>query len=195
MAKEVYAASRAAWRGWLIRNHARLDNVWLVYTRETAGGKLTYADIVEEALCFGWIDSIAGSVDARRTKLYMSKRKPTSGWAKSNKERVARLRAAGLMTPAGLRVVEAAKLSGAWTRLDAAENLQMPGDLRKALAAAPDARRHFDNFPPGSKKIIYQWILQAKRPETRAKRVAETVTMAKKNLRANHYRQPNQRKP
>jgi uncharacterized protein YdeI (YjbR/CyaY-like superfamily) len=99
------------------------------------------------------------------------------------------------MTPAGLRVVEAAKLSGAWTRLDAAENLEMPDDLRKALLAAPDAHRNFDNFPSSSKKIIYHWVAQAKRPETREKRVAETIAMAKKNLRANHYRQPKVRKP
>jgi uncharacterized protein YdeI (YjbR/CyaY-like superfamily) len=186
----VHPKTRADWRAWLEKHHASATGVWLVYYRkETGKARVSWDDAVDEALCFGWIDSVQRRLDAERTMLRFSPRKPRSGWSKINKTRVSRLIANGLMAPAGLAKIKAAKRDGSWRVLDTVERLEMPPDLAKALAANTEARRHFDAFPPSSKKIILTWIASAKRPETRAKRVAETVRQAAKNLKANHYRQ------
>ena len=182
-----HAKDRPAWRAWLERNHARLPRVWLVsYRKGTGVGNVTYEEAVEEALAFGWIDSQARTFDARRRGQLFSQRRPGSAWAATNKARVARLLAAGLMTPAGLAKVEAAKRDGSWTVLDGVEALEVPGDLARALAGNAAARRHFDAFPPSSRKIILFWIASAKKPETRSARVAETARLAARNVRANH---------
>ena len=186
----VHPKTRAEWRAWLERNHASAKGAWFVYYRKGTGKpQVSVSAAVEEALCFGWIDSVQRRLDAERTMLRFSPRKPKSGWSKVNKERIARLIASGVMTPAGLEKVEAAKRDGSWSALDAVERLEIPPDLEKALAANPKAKRHFDAFPQSSRKIILTWITHAKRPDTRAKRVAETVRQAAKNLKANHYRQ------
>lgn len=187
----VECASRAAWRRWLMRHHATSKGVWLITYKKAEGGKhIPYDDIVEEALCFGWVDSLPRKLDAARTMLYVSPRKPKSGWAKPNKLRVERLIKVGLMMPAGLAAIETAKSNGAWTLLDEAEAYVMPPDLATALKGNAAASRHFDAFPPGVKKAIYQWIVQARKPETRATRIANTVALAAGNIRANHPRQP-----
>jgi uncharacterized protein YdeI (YjbR/CyaY-like superfamily) len=128
--------SRAAWRAWLEANHDRVAGVWFVsWRRRTGRPTVSYEDAVEEALCFGWIDSVSSRVDDERGMLRFSPRRPGSIWARSNKERIARLEVAGLMTEAGRRVVETAKADGSWTVLDAAEDLVVPDDLAAALAA------------------------------------------------------------
>jgi uncharacterized protein YdeI (YjbR/CyaY-like superfamily) len=186
----VECLTRAEWRAWLAANHATSSGVWLVYRKKSCGGLLSYDEQVEEALCFGWVDSVPGKLDTERTMLYHSPRKAGSGWAKTNKARVEKLLAAGLMTPAGQAKIDSAKADGSWTLLDAIEAMEMPPDLAKALKANPTAKGHFDAFPPGVRKGIFQWIVLAKRPDTRAKRVAETVTLAAQNVRANQYRKP-----
>ena len=187
----VHCQTRAEWRAWLAEHHATTSGVWLVTFKKASGQPApTYDDIVEEALCFGWVDSRPGKLDAARTMLYFSPRKPKSGWAKPNKIRVEKLIAAGLMTPAGLAAIDAAKKNGAWTLLDEVEAMTMPPDLAKALKTNPTAKKHFDAFPPSVRKAIFQWVILAKRPETRARRVAETVAQAVKNVRANQPRQP-----
>lgn len=115
-------------------------------------------------------------------------RTPRSGWSKPNKERVERLISAGLMHPAGLAKIEAAKRDGSWTALDAIERLEIPPDLAVALDRFPDARRHFEGFPPSARRGILEWISTARRPETRARRVEETATLADRNERANQWR-------
>ena len=190
---EVIARTRAEWRAWLAKHHAQPGSVWLVYPKKTAKGSgfadLDYAAIVEEALCFGWVDSVPRQRDDGFGMLRISPRKAGSAWSKVNKARVARLVKDGRMKPAGLAKVEAAKRDGSWTALDAVEALEMPDDLSRALRRNATARRHFEAFPPGSRKIILTWIASAKKPETRAARVAETVRLAAENRRANHYRQ------
>jgi uncharacterized protein YdeI (YjbR/CyaY-like superfamily) len=188
---QVTFASRAAWRSWLAEHHADEPGVWAV-TYKQASGKpyVPYGDLRDEALCFGWIDSLRRSVDDERTRLLMTPRKPKSGWSKVNKARIEELRAAGLMTPAGEAAIETAKANGAWTKLDEVEQGIEPDDLRAALDADPDARRHWDAFPRSAKRGILEWISNAKRPETREKRVRETATLAAENVRANHPRQP-----
>jgi uncharacterized protein YdeI (YjbR/CyaY-like superfamily) len=185
-----YPPDRAAWRRWLADNHDKALGVWVIrYKAHSNQPTITYDELVEEALCFGWIDSLPRKLDNERHMLMVTPRKPKSVWSKINKERVERLIEQQLMTPIGLAKIEAAKADGSWSALDEVEALTMPHDLRDALAANVDAQRHFDAFPPGSQKIILQWIASAKKPETRAKRIAETVRLATQNIKANHYRQ------
>ena len=122
----VQPADRAAWRGWLEANHTTSTGVWLAYFRKGRGPRVDYPEGVEEALCFGWIDSVAGKLDEDRTLLWYSPRRPASGWARPNKERVVRLIGEGLMTPAGLAAIDEAKRRGTWTLLDDVEDLIVP---------------------------------------------------------------------
>ena len=183
--------TREQWRAWLADNHATAEGVWLV-TFKKASGKphLPYDDIVEEALAHGWVDSQPRKLDDERSQLLVTPRKAASNWSAANKRRIDRLSRAGLMTPAGEAAVEAAKANGAWTALDAVERLEEPGDLRTALDATPSAREHWDAFPPSARRGILEWIGNAKRAETRAKRIDETARLAGENVRANQWRQP-----
>jgi uncharacterized protein YdeI (YjbR/CyaY-like superfamily) len=182
----VEPADRDGWRAWLEANHATARGVWLVSFRPSTGrAAFEYEAAVEEALCFGWIDSKGGRVDDQRTKLYFAPRNPGSGWARPNKERVERLMAAGRMAPAGIQTVETAKANGSWTLLDAVERLEVPADLGAALADRPPARANWDAFPPSARKTLLTWIVTAKRDETRARRVQEIAAAAQRNERAN----------
>ena len=187
----VVIRSRAAWRRWLTQHHAGSGPIWLVtYKRSTGSSYVPYGDVVDEALCFGWVDSLPRTLDDERTMRLLSPRKPGSPWSQINKRRVAALIAQGRMTPAGLAVVDAAKRDGSWSSYDAVESLSVPDDLAAALRRSPQARGYFEAFPPSTKKAIFWWIASAKTDATRAKRVAETVRLATRNIRANQYRQP-----
>lgn len=186
----VHPATRDDWRAWLERNHTRTEGVWLVSYKKSAGKPtVDYEAAVEEALCFGWIDSKGGKVDDERTMLWMAPRKPRSGWSRPNKERVERLMADGRMAAPGLEKIEAAKADGSWTVLDSSEAMEIPPDLEAAFAAYPDAARNFGAFPPSARKGILQWIGSAKKPETRAARIADTARLANENIRANQWRE------
>lgn len=185
----VLAETRAGWRAWLEANHTQTEGVWLVtYKKATAKPYLSYDEMVSEALAFGWIDSVPRKLDDARTMLYFAPRKAGSGWSKPNKERVERLLATGQMTAAGLAKVETAKRDGSWAALDGVERLELPGDLIAALRQNADAEANFGAFPRSVKRGILEWILNAKRPETRAKRILETAALAAKNDRANQWR-------
>ena len=183
------AETRAAWRHWLTQHHRHTAGIWLVTFKKTRGQPhLPYGEAVEEGLCFGWVDSKPGKVDAQRSKLWFAPRKPGTGWSKLNKERVARLIADGRMHASGLAKVHAAQADGAWTKLDAVEALEIPADLAAALARHAPATTHFAAFPRSVKRGILEWIMQAKQPATRAKRITETATLAARNERANQWR-------
>jgi len=185
----IHPPTLADWRAWLAANHTRAEGVWLITYKKAAGKPtLSYEASVEEALCFGWVDSKGGKLDEERTMLYFAPRKTGSGWSRPNKERVARLIAAGRMAPAGLAKIEAAKADGSWTLLDAVENLEVPDDLAAEFDKYPDARAHFDAFPRSARRGILEWIVQAKTSLTRAKRIAETARLAQENVRANQWR-------
>jgi uncharacterized protein YdeI (YjbR/CyaY-like superfamily) len=170
--ERVHPETVQRWRDWLAENHGRAGGVWLVsWKSQTKRPRLTYEESVEEALAFGWVDSKALSLDDERTMLWFAPRKATSGWSRPNKERVARLEADGRMTDAGRRVIEAARANGSWTLLDAVEDLIVPDDLAAALDAHA-ARAAWDEFPRSVRRAALEWIVQARRPETRAKRVA-----------------------
>jgi uncharacterized protein YdeI (YjbR/CyaY-like superfamily) len=173
---------RAAWRAWLETNHSTSGGVWLVMKRREA--RLgTYEAAVEEALCFGWIDSTAGRVDEERGKLYFAPRKSNSGWAATNKARLERLMAAGRMAPAGLAAIERAKANGSWTMLDSVERLEVPPDLAAALDARGPAAANFAAWPPSVRKQALGTIAQARRPETRLVRIRKVVDAAERNVR------------
>lgn len=185
----VHPLTRAEWRAWLEQHHGRADGVWLVsYKQATGKPRVTYDEAVEEALCFGWVDSKGNKLDEERSLLWFAPRKRGSGWSRPNKERVERLIAAGLMTPAGMAKIDAAQADGSWSLLDAVEAIEIPPDLAEALAGYPMAAANFAAFPPSAKRGILQWIVQAKTPATRAKRVAETARLAQENQRANQWR-------
>jgi uncharacterized protein YdeI (YjbR/CyaY-like superfamily) len=167
--------------------------VWLIRDKKTADkGRFEYAEAVEEALCFGWIDSKGNKLDDERWMVWFVPRKPGTGWSAINKKRVERLIAAGRMAPAGQTKIEAAKRDGSWKALDEIEALIIPPDLQKAFDPYGSAQKYFEEFPRSAKLAILQWIASAKTPETRARRIEETARLAEDNLRANQWR-PNKR--
>lgn len=177
---EVACADRQQWRQWLLDNHESAPGVWLVYHKKASGQpSISWAEAVEEALCFGWIDSKAQTIDEHRYRQVFSPRKPRSVWSKVNKGYVERLLAAGRMMPAGLRAVEVARQNGSWTSIDSSENMEVPADLAAALAADATAGRHFAALSPSRRKMYLQNLLAAKRPETRARRIADIVQQAR----------------
>jgi uncharacterized protein YdeI (YjbR/CyaY-like superfamily) len=180
----VEVQSRAELRAWLERHHATSAGIWLVTWKQVSGRPApTIADIVEELLCFGWIDSRPGKLDADRTMLLCTPRKPRSRWSALNKRRAEALIAAGAMTPAGLAMIELAQRTGTWTALDEVSALVIPEDLRAALVDRPPALAQFEAFPPSARRGILEWIAAAKRAPTRAKRIAETATLAQRGER------------
>ncbi|OSZ79409.1 hypothetical protein CAP35_14475 [Chitinophagaceae bacterium IBVUCB1] len=188
--KTYYAKSRAAWRAWLDKNHAKETSVWLIiYKKDSGVASVYYPEAVEEALCYGWIDSKPNKRDEQSYYQFFSKRNPKSKWSGINKASVARLEKAGLMMPAGSKMVELAKATGTWDALNDIDAIVIPADLMAALKKHKGAWQHFDAFPKSVKRGILEWITNAKRPETRAKRIAETAEKAAQNIRANQYRQ------
>ncbi|OSZ72814.1 hypothetical protein CAP39_01295 [Sphingomonas sp. IBVSS1] len=187
---QVAVENRAALRDWLAAHHAQAGSIWLVTWKKGDPRHISYDDIVEEALCFGWIDSLPRKLDAQRTMLRLSPRKPGSGWSTVNKARIERLLAAGMMAPAGLAMITLAKADGSWTRLDGAGALTEPDDLRAALAAAPGAAGHWATFPPSTRRAILEWIAQARTAATRERRIQTTASEAAVGRRANQPRQP-----
>jgi uncharacterized protein YdeI (YjbR/CyaY-like superfamily) len=188
-APDVECESRAEWREWLARNHGTSTGVWAVYQKKGGTGPSPdYEELVLEALCFGWIDSVARRVDAQRTKLYFCPRKKGGVWAASNTARVERLLAEGLMTPVGQAVIDQAKADGSWSKLDESESLTVPADLTKAFRAYPGSRANWAAFPAGVRKQLIFWVTDAKRPATRQKRVDEIARLAQQNIRANQWK-------
>jgi uncharacterized protein YdeI (YjbR/CyaY-like superfamily) len=183
-----YPKSRKEWRAWLQKNGQEKKNVWLLlYNKQSGKPTLTMPEAVEEALCFGWIDSKANKRDEESRYQSFAKRKPGGTWSKINKARVKQLINEGLMQETGMEMIRIAKKNGSWTKLDTIDRLEIPDDLQKALNKNKTALQHFNAFPPSSKKIILLWISTAKTEVTRSKRIAEAVTLAAVNKRANHY--------
>lgn len=186
--ERVEIDSRAAWRRWLKKHHAQGESIWLVFWKKGDPRHVPNGDIVEEALCFGWVDSLPRKLDAQRSMLLLSPRRSGSAWSKLNKQRAEHMIAEGLMTPAGLARIEEAQKNGLWSKLDGVDALEVPADLAAALKAHKPADANWEAFPRSVKRGILEWILQAKRPETRARRVAETAVRASRNERANQWR-------
>ena len=183
--KTFYAKSRNEWRKWLEKNSETEKSVWLIFYNKLSKIKsVPYEEAVEEGLCFGWIDSVKYKRDDESSYQYFSPRKPKSNWSKSNRDRVKKLTEAGLMTESGQKLIDHAKKSGTWDALVQVENSVIPEDLQKLFNKNKTAQKHFNAFSNSAKRMILEWVLSAKRPETRAKRIEETVNLASKNLKS-----------
>ena len=187
-AEEVEVLSREDLRSWLRENHGRPSGVWLVHHKKTSPHYLPMGDIVAECIAWGWIDSLVRGKDATRAMHWIAPRKPGSNWSGVNKAIAAELEADGLMTAAGRAAVETAKRDGSWTALDAVERLEVPEDLASALESRPPARTNWDAFPRSVRRGVLEWLLNAKRPDTRARRVEDIAAKAQMNERANQWR-------
>lgn len=168
-----------AWRAWLVRHHASHRGVFLLIAKkhllERRPGLLSYAQALDEALCFGWIDGLARRFDDDWRALRFTPRRDDSIWSELNKRHVARLVREGRMTPAGLRLVEVAKRNGEWAAARRRDALVEPADLVAALEARPRAAAFWRSLAPSHRKQWLYWVTEAKRPETRARRVAAVV--------------------
>lgn len=178
-AELFYPTSRQEWRQWLQENHQSAQSVWLVqYKKKSNKSSISWSDAVDEALCFGWIDSTRKTLDEERYVQFFGKRKPNGTWSKINKEKIKLLIKDGLMTKSGLDSIEKAKQNGSWTILDDVEELTIPQDLDRALQNHKEAKDFFMGLSKSVKKIMLQWIALAKRPETRQNRINEIAERA-----------------
>jgi uncharacterized protein YdeI (YjbR/CyaY-like superfamily) len=188
--KTHIAKSRKEWRKWLEKNSHTEKSVWLIIYHKGSDTKSVYYDeAVEEAICFGWIDSIAHKRDEESKYQFFAVRNHKSNWSKANRERAERMIAKGLMTASGQKLIDLAKKTGTWEALVDVQNSVIPEDLQIQLNKNKAALKNFLAFTPSSKRIILEWILKAKKPETRQKRIDETVRLAAENIKSNHYRQ------
>ena len=180
-----HAETRAQWRAWLESNHDSERGVWLCSWKKATGRPACpYSEVVEEAICFGWIDSTTSALDEERGLQLLTPRKAKSTWTRLNRRRAAQLEEAGLMTDAGRRAVEVAMTNGWWTILDPVEDLIEPDDLAAALDAHVEARSNWDGFPPSARKMMLWWVISAVRDDTRSRRIAEVVQSAARGERA-----------
>lgn len=188
-AEQFYPSNRKAWREWLKKHHASKSMVWLVlYKKEANRPTITWSEAVDEALCFGWIDSTRRPVDQHKFIQFFGRRKPNSTWSKINKDKVERLINEGLMTRAGMACIEAAKQNGSWSILDKVEELHIPPDLNKAFKAHKGSKNFFMSLSKSSRKSILQWLVLAKRTETRENRINEIATLAAQQLKPKQFR-------
>ncbi len=191
MEKEIeifYPKSRQEWREWLQDNHDKKQSVWLIYYKKKSNiPTVIYSEAVDEALCFGWIDSKSKPIDDEKFMQFFSKRKEKSVWSKVNKEKIERLTTEGLMTKAGFEIIEKAKQNGSWTILDEAEALTIPDDLEQEFEKRPNAKPYFLSLSRSDKRNILQWLVLAKRQETREKRISEIVELANKSQKPKQF--------
>lgn len=184
----ITAQSTREWRNWLKVNHKDKKSVWLIiFRKESEVPSVYYPEAVDEALCFGWVDSKPNKRDDESYYQLFSQRNPKSNWSGLNKKKVKKLLDEKRMAPAGLEMIRIAKETGTWDALNDVENLIVPEDLKALFDAQPKAFEYWTNFPPSVRRVILEWIFNAKRAETRIKRIHETVEKAAKNIRANQY--------
>lgn len=183
----VEIANREEWRAWLEAHHEQTQSILLVTWRKgTSNRYIPTPEIVEEALCFGWIDSTRRKLDDQRSTLLISPRRARSGWSAINKARVEKLIAEGRMTPAGMAKIEQAKADGSWTRFDDVDDETVPDDLAAALAADETADERFNAFPPSYRRMVIGWVLGAKQAETRRRRIERIVSAAARGERVGY---------
>jgi len=184
-----YAKNQQAWRNWLKKNHQQEKSVWLIIYKKNSGiPSVYYPEAVDEALCFGWIDSKPNKRDDESYYQFFAQRNPKSKWSKVNRDKVERLMAAGKIATAGLAAITTAQQNGTWNALDDVEAINIPEDLSALFKKNKIAWENFNAFSRSSKRGILEWILNAKKAETRTKRLEETVRLASENIKANHPR-------
>lgn len=186
---EIVVENVATLLAWLLNHHSQTDGVWLVtYKKADPDRHIPYPDIVDQCLCFGWVDSLPRAKDTMRSMIYISPRKPCSNWSRINKDKVARLTDEGLMAPAGMAVVERAKKDGSWSALDDVENLVIPDDLQAAFDAKPGAEDNWQAFPRSVKRGALEIVLNAKRAPTRAAKIETIVSDSAEGRRPFQWR-------
>lgn len=184
-----YPSSRQKWREWLKKNHRIKQSVWLVcYKKKTNVPTISWSDAVDEALCFGWIDSTRRSLDADTFIQFFARRKAGSMWSKVNKAKVEQLISDKRMTKAGLESIKVAKQNGSWIILDEVETGVIPNDLSKAFKAHKGSKEFFQSLSNSVRKMILVWLVLAKREETRKKRIDEIAELAGMKLRPKQFR-------
>jgi len=183
-----YVNSKEEWRQWLEENHHIEQSVWLICnTRKSNLPNVYWTELVDEALCFGWIDSTRKTVDEGSFMQLFSRRKPKSTWSKINKEKVQKLIEHNLMTKAGFETIRIAKENGSWNILDSVEDLTIPEDLMEAFKIHEGSEVYFLSLSKSIKKMLLQWIILAKRPETRKNRINEIATHAAQNKKPKNF--------
>lgn len=183
-----YPKSKKAWRKWLQKNHSKKDSVWLIcYKKSSNIPGISWSDAVDEALCFGWIDSIKRTIDEDKFIQFFSKRKAFSTWSKINNEKIKQLIDNDLMTPAGYESIEIAKQNGSWNLLDTVEELEIPKDLEKEFITKKGSRDFFLSLSRSVRKAMLQWLVLAKQPNTRQKRIKEIALLASKKLKPKQF--------
>jgi uncharacterized protein YdeI (YjbR/CyaY-like superfamily) len=191
MKKEIetfYPKSRQEWRDWLQVNHDKKQSIWLIYYKKKSNKPtVIYSEAVDEALCFGWIDSKAKPIDEHTFMQFFSRRKEKSVWSKVNKEKIERLISEGQMSKAGFEIIKKAKENGSWSILDEAEALIIPPDLEIEFQKKPNAKDYFLSLSRSDKRNILQWLVLAKRQETREKRIFEIVDLADKKQKPKQF--------
>jgi uncharacterized protein YdeI (YjbR/CyaY-like superfamily) len=185
----VEAGTADDWRAWLAGNCRSAKEVWLVLRHHDSGTpSLRYHEAVEQALCYGWIDGLHRRYGADSSRLRFTPRTARSRWSQLNRQRAARMIELGLMTEHGFMAIEQAKAAGTWQLLPDEPGRAIPDDLQEQLDGNETARTNFESFPPSSKRLILEWIAISKRPDTRQRRIDQTVNLAALNIRANHPR-------
>ncbi len=173
---EYFAKDLKDWRRWLKRHHASSAGTWLIFYRKGNDIQgVDYVEAVEEALCWGWIDSLRQKLDDTRYRQTFCPRRPRSVWSAVNKARIEKLIVAGRMQPQGLATIEAAKANGSWSTSDAAENFEIPADLQAVFDANPAVQVAYQAFAPSRRKVILHWLTSAKREQTRQARIGKVV--------------------
>jgi len=177
--KQVYVKNRKEWREWLNQNHGKSSGIWLVfYKKHTGKSTLEYDEAVEEALCFGWIDSIIKKIDDEKYARKLTPRKADSRWSEINKKRITKLRKQGLMTEAGIAKVKEAKASGLWNEPARPQiSLDIPKELESELAKNRKAKNFFDQLAPSYQKQFIGWISVAKQQKTKERRLQESIAL------------------
>jgi uncharacterized protein YdeI (YjbR/CyaY-like superfamily) len=183
-----YPETPEQWRTWLKENHTREKGIWLVqYNKKYGKPSLSWSEAVDEALCFGWIDSLKKKLNDESSIQYFGKRKPKSTWSKINKQKIEKLISENRMSKAGLDCIVIAKENGSWEILDSVEELLIPEDLMLELSRRTDATEFFHSLSKSVKKMMLQWIVLAKRSETRQKRILEIAEAAEKKMRPKQF--------
>lgn len=187
--EEYCPSDKQDWRKWLELNHKKKEAVWLIFYKKTSSNfNLSWSDSVDEALCFGWIDSVKKTIDSEKYRQYFSKRKANSTWSKINKDKVDYLKSENLMQEAGYKTIEIAKKNGSWSNLDEVEALVIPEDLKKEFNKRVGSLEYYESLSKSVKKILLAWVALAKRAETRQKRVIEIAENASKKLKPKQFR-------
>ncbi|WP_190809137.1 YdeI family protein [Flagellimonas sp. S3867] len=181
---ELYFKNDSGWRDWLHENHTKSEGIYLIFYKvDHKMDSMRWEEAVRVALCYGWIDSTVKSLGNGKRRQYFCPRKPKSVWSKVNKDHIKDLTKNNHMHISGLAVINAAKKNGSWAALDEVENGVIPKDLQKAFDANKMAFENFQNFTRSQRKSYLYWLNQAKREETRQKRISETIKMCEANIK------------